>query len=181
MTTRAHLEAVTTWGVTQSGAASHMKRLTDIIGSTSTAFEGWTHDLDIDGVHVFACSLYLADHPERARFWWRLAAGAGHGAAAYCLHLQHTLTGELKEANHYWEQLGNALADSDDNLDERELGVLLWALEHFAGLSLSARAHSDFPVSLLEEVDRLAGLTDDGQPFRPGPRLADRLRELASH
>ncbi|MGA5121319.1 hypothetical protein [Streptomyces pseudogriseolus] len=61
------LTAVTSWSVAQAGAASHVKYLADIIGTSRIAFAGWTDDLDIDGVHVFACSLYLANHPESAR------------------------------------------------------------------------------------------------------------------
>ncbi|MFD0392382.1 hypothetical protein ACFQ3Z_04500 [Streptomyces nogalater] len=53
---RRRLEAVTVWGVTQVGAAAHMKGLTDIIDTPGTTFEGWTDDLDIVGIHVFACS-----------------------------------------------------------------------------------------------------------------------------
>ncbi|QTE03136.1 hypothetical protein [Streptomyces cyanogenus] len=50
------------WSVTQAGAASHVKYLADIIGTPCTVFDGWTDDLDIDGIHVFARSL----SPEQA-------------------------------------------------------------------------------------------------------------------
>ncbi|WP_030343116.1 hypothetical protein [Streptomyces sp. NRRL S-1022] len=83
----------------------------------------------IGGIHVFACSLHLANHPESARFWWGFAAGAGHGAAAYCLHLQHLLpsasaqhltNGELREADVWWERVEDALADTEG--DARNIG-----------------------------------------------------------
>ncbi|MEU6482017.1 hypothetical protein ABZ858_35120 [Streptomyces sp. NPDC047017] len=180
---RRRLEAVTVWGVTQAGAASHMKDLTDVIGTPCTVFEGWTDDLDIDGIHVFACSLHLADHPESARFWWQFAAGAGHGAAAYCLHLQHLISGELREAELWWERVGDALTDSEgDDLNAIELTKLIEVLEQFAGYSARTGAHRAVPIGgLLEEVDRLADLYDDGLLGRPDRRLADRLRELTSH
>lgn len=177
------LKAVTVWGVTQSGAAAHMKVLTDIIDAPDTSFEGWTDDLDIHGIHVFACSLYLANHPESARFWWQFAAGAGHGAAAYCLHLQHLISGELREAELWWERVGDILADrAGADLDDSELVMLVEVLEHFAGYSVREGTRRALPIGGLKaEVDRLAHLDDDGLLCRPDRRLADRLRELTSH
>ncbi|MBL3668375.1 hypothetical protein JL475_20745 [Streptomyces sp. M2CJ-2] len=180
---RHRLTAVTSWSVTQAGAASHVKYLADIIGTTCTVFEGWTDDLDIDGIHVFACSLYLANHPESALFWWGFAAGAGHGAAAYCLHLQHLTNGELGEADLWWERVEDALADAGgDDLNVGERTKLIEVLENFAGYRARTGAHRVVPISgLLEEVDRLADQYDDGLLGRPDRRLADRLRELTSH
>ncbi|GAA2230852.1 hypothetical protein [Streptomyces nogalater] len=181
---RRRLEAVTVWGVTQVGAAAHMKGLTDIIDTPGTTFEGWTDDLDIVGIHVFACSLHLANHPESARFWWQFAAGAGHGAAAYCLYLHHLISGELREAKHWWEQVGDILTDSGGaDLDAGEPAKLIEILEQFAGYSARTGAHRAVPIGGLKaEVDRLADLHDDGGLLcRPDRRLADRLRELTSH
>ncbi|MFB7076447.1 hypothetical protein [Streptomyces sp. NPDC056308] len=179
---RRRLKAVTVWGVTQAGAAAHMKDLTDIIDTPDTTFKGWT-DLDIDGVHVFACSLHLANHPESARFWWQFAAGAGHGAAAYCLHLQHLIRGEMRDAAYWWNQVGDIVADSGGtDLNASELTNLIEMLELFAGYSARTGAHRALPIGGLKaEVDRLADdLHGDGLLCRPDRRLADRLRELTA-
>ncbi|MEV7129714.1 hypothetical protein [Streptomyces sp. NPDC093260] len=178
---RHRLTAVASWSATQAGAASHVKYLADIIGTTCTVFDGWTDDLDIDGIHVFACWLYLANHPESARFWWGLAAGADHGAAAYCLHLQHLTNGELGEADAWWARVEDALADAEgDDLNVGERTMLIEVLENFAGYRARTGAHREVPIGdLREEVDRLAD--DDGLLGRPDRRLADRLRELTSH
>jgi hypothetical protein len=180
---RHRLTAVTSWSVTQAGAASHVKYLADIIGTARTVFEGWTEDLDIDGIHVFACSLYLANHPESARFWWGFAAGAGHGAAAYCLYLQHLTNGELREADLWWGRVEDALSDTEGGeLNVGERATLIEVLENFAGYRARTGAHRVVPIGgLCEEVDRLADQCDDGLLGRPDRRLADRLRELTSH
>ncbi|WP_434600021.1 hypothetical protein [Streptomyces sp. A5-4] len=54
----------------QAGAAVHIKELTATLGEgvPDADFEGWTEDVDIDGVQVFACMLFLGHHPESARF-----------------------------------------------------------------------------------------------------------------
>ncbi|MGW6491930.1 hypothetical protein [Streptomyces sp. NPDC055056] len=52
---------------------------------------------------ILACVLQLTDTTEGARFWWQYAAGAGQGAAAYCLYLHHLALGESAAA-HWWHQ-----------------------------------------------------------------------------
>ncbi|WP_308799539.1 hypothetical protein [Streptomyces sp. UH6] len=182
---RCRLEAVASWGVTQPGAAAHMKKLTDIIDDPDTSFMGWGNNPDIDrvGLFVFACSLYLANHPESARFWWQVAVGAGHAAAAYCLHLQHLVDGELALAGHWWRQIGVSLADTlGPGVDLSEHTGLVDGLEWFAGYSARTGSHRTVPVgSLQEEFERLADVhDDDGLLCRPDRRLAHRLRELTS-
>ncbi|MCX4792083.1 hypothetical protein OG369_40295 [Streptomyces sp. NBC_01221] len=100
---RAHrrLTVVSRWCLTQPGAVTHIERLAAELGEDgSDANRAPLKNLDIEGAQVFACALYLADHPESALFWWQLAAGAGHGAAAYCLYLRHLGLGESREATH---------------------------------------------------------------------------------
>ncbi|MDV9192292.1 hypothetical protein R6L23_29495 [Streptomyces sp. SR27] len=182
---RHRLEAVASWGVTQPGAAAHMKKLTDIIDDPDTSFMGWSNNPDIDhvGLFVFACSLYLAHHPESARFWWQVATGAGHAAAAYCLHLQHLVDGELALAEHWWRQINISLADTlGPGLDLTEQTGLIEALERFAGYSARTGSHRPVPVgSLQKEFERLADVhDDDGLLCRPDRRLAKRLDELTS-
>lgn len=180
---RCRLEAVAGWSVTQAGAAAHMKKLTDIMDAPDPAFTNWAEgDLDLVGLFVFACSLYLAHHPESARFWWQAAAGAGHAAAAYCLHLQHIIDGDLALAEHWWQQMGTNLTEGP-GLDDDEQTELVEALERFARYSARTGSHRRVPVGgLQEEFERLAGVhDDDGLLCRPDRRLARRLRELTSN
>ena len=57
--------------------------------------------LEAEGALVFACLLHLTARNDAARFWWRLAAGAGSHVAAYCLCLHHRRYGEYRDAD-YW-------------------------------------------------------------------------------
>lgn len=70
-------------------AAASLSRLTD------------DHPLEAEGALVFACLLHLTGRNDAARFWWRLAAGAGSHVAAYCLCLHHRRYGEYRDAD-YW-------------------------------------------------------------------------------
>ncbi|WP_051795208.1 hypothetical protein [Streptomyces sp. NRRL S-87] len=51
-----------------------------------------------EGPFVFGCLLHLLGRADGARFWWQLAAGAGHPRAAYCLFLDHAGQGEYHDA-----------------------------------------------------------------------------------
>ncbi|WP_432127486.1 hypothetical protein [Streptomyces sp. bgisy082] len=181
---RRRLEAVASWGVTQAGAAAHMKNLTDIMDAPDPAFTNWAEgDLDLVGLFVFACSLYLAQHPESARFWWQAAAGAGYAAAAYCLHLQHLVDGELALADHWWWQMNVNLADPEGrDFNDIEQSHLVEGLERFAGYVGRTGEHRPVPVGgLQKEFERLADLhDDDGLLCRPDRHLANRLRELTT-
>ncbi|MEU9015648.1 hypothetical protein AB0D12_39435 [Streptomyces sp. NPDC048479] len=102
-----HLAAVSRWILNGPGAAIHVDRLAD--GPQATHVE--EDQLDVEGAAVFACLLYLTGHPESAQFWWQLAAGVGHRAAAYCLHLHHIALGETREAQHRVHQVTNSVID----------------------------------------------------------------------
>ncbi|MGW0779082.1 hypothetical protein ACWD01_37100 [Streptomyces sp. NPDC002835] len=174
---RHHLEVVARWVLTQAGAAAHVEELTAVIGDSEFGdFDGWTDDVDVHGVHVFACTLYLAAHPESALFWWQLAAGAGHSGAAYCLHLHHLSTGEIREAA-FWKRQVNMLFDGPT--DEFFEG-----LETFTGYTVRHRTHArtTTPPRLAKEFERLADLHDDGGLVgRPDNQLADHIHDLAGH
>lgn len=159
-----------------------MKKPTDIMGAPDPAFTNWAEgDLDLDGLFVFACSLYLAQHPESARFWWQAAAGAGHAAAAYRLHLQHLIDGGLALAEHWWRQISTNLADPQGPGLDDEQTALVEALERFAGYSARTGSHRPVLVGgLQKEFERLAGVHDDGLLCRPDRRLARGLHELTS-
>lgn len=176
---RHRLRAVTRWVVTQAGAATHVEELTAIIGDDTDAepapadFDGWIDDIDIHGVHVFGCTLYLAHHPESALFWWQLAAGAGHSGAAYCLHLHHLSVGELREAAFWKRQTVTLFKDPTQEFFN--------GLESFVGYTVRHSADKAMPTRYLEEkFERLAVRHDDGGLVcRPDSRLAERIHELA--
>ncbi|MGV9455114.1 hypothetical protein [Streptomyces sp. NPDC003635] len=67
-----------------------------------TAFEAGR---DPDGALPFGCLLHLAGQEEGARFWWQYAAGAGSVTAALCLYLLHLRHGELRDAQHWADQI----------------------------------------------------------------------------
>jgi len=177
---RHRLDVVTRWVVTQAGAAAHVEVLTAVIGDDGLApadFDGWTDDVDIHGVHVFACTLYLANHPESAVFWWQLAAGAGHSGAAYCLHLHHLSIGEVRDAA-FWKRQAAVLLKGAKGTEE-----FFGGLESFTGYAVRNGGYSVMVTRCLEEeFERLAGRHDDGGLVgRPDSRLADRIHDLAGH
>ncbi|MGY0055119.1 hypothetical protein ACWY4P_00765 [Streptomyces sp. LZ34] len=118
--------------------------------------------------------LYLTGHPESAEFWWKLAAGAGHRAAAYCLHLRHVELGEDREAQHWLHQLIQCMNENDDGFFE--------ALETVAKYVRTNGSAASAPTGCLEaEVERLASRAPGcGIVRRPDRRLADRFHRFAS-
>jgi hypothetical protein len=175
-TARRQLEVVARWATTQAGAAGHIKDLTMMLGQgvAPASFDGWTDDVDVDGMHVYACVLYLAHHPESAKFWWQLAAGAGHSGAAYCLYLHHLSFGEIREARHWKSQMQSFFGASDYD-------AFLTALERFAGYTVRHRPPSARATArLAAEMERIAQRTDHcGLVGRPDPQLAARMSDLA--
>ncbi|WP_049579286.1 hypothetical protein [Streptomyces sp. SBT349] len=71
------------------------------------------------GARVLGCVLQLAGREDSARFWWQFAAGAGDGAASYCLYLHHLTLGETWEAELWQRQAGRELgiAETDSDAD----------------------------------------------------------------
>ena len=74
------------------------------------------------GARVLGCVLQLAGRGDGARFWWQFAAGAGDGAAAYCLYLHHMTLGEAHEAELWHRQAGCARPAGPGRADERRAG-----------------------------------------------------------
>ncbi|MDQ1041822.1 hypothetical protein [Streptomyces sp. V4I2] len=133
--------------------------------------------LDVDGALVFACLLHLTDHPESAQFWWQLAAGAGHRAAAYCLHLHHLALGEAREAQHWLHEVTDDVLDSEAP-DHAFLATLeaVAAYVRKTGTSLAGAPSGGLEM----EVDRLA-TTKSGSCIivqRPDRRLADLMHDF---
>ncbi|MFF8917429.1 hypothetical protein ACF08M_30010 [Streptomyces sp. NPDC015032] len=180
---RRRLGVMARWSVTQAGAAAHMEELAALLGDDDNAarFDGWTPNVDIDGVQVFACMLYLAHQPESARFWWRFAAGAGHGGAAYCLYLDHLGLGEDREARFWKRQVTTLFRTGPIRTPAIDPDEFLEALETFTGYSARHYTCRTVPTRRLEaEFERLADQDTDGLVCRPDARLADRIHELAS-
>ncbi|MGW2113107.1 hypothetical protein [Streptomyces sp. NPDC001948] len=171
------------WAVTQAGAATHVEELTALLGDDESVaqFDGWTNAVDVDGAQVFACMLYLAHHPESARFWWRFAAGAGSTAAAYCLYLDHLGLGEDREARFWKRQVTTALFQpGPDQPLETDPEEFLEALETVTGYSACHNTRRTVLTGRLEaDFERLTTRHDDGLVCRPAPHLAERIHELA--
>ncbi|WP_327666906.1 hypothetical protein OHN37_16320 [Streptomyces sp. NBC_00485] len=185
---RHQLDLIARWTVTEAGAAEHVEELAAIIGDdgiselTPDAFTEWI-TVDIHGVHVFACALYLANHPESAVFWWQLAGGAAHSGAAYCLHLHHLSAGEVREAALWGTQLSTLrerVPEGFDGSAEEFTRELINGLESFADYSVRHGAVREVATSWLEKrFERLAHRHDDGGLVcRPDSRLPDQIQEL---
>ncbi|MFJ3233735.1 hypothetical protein [Streptomyces sp. NPDC086787] len=187
---RHQLDLIAHLVVTQAGAADHVEELAALIGDDGSGefapsdFEGWTDAVDIHGVHVFACMLFLANHPESALFWWQFAAGAAHPGAAYCLHLHHLSMGEMREAA-FWKDQMSSLRDVPEEFDgssEEFTEELIGGLESFACYRVRNCAARPAPAHGLEErFERLAHRQDDGGLVcRPDRELPDQIQELAA-
>jgi hypothetical protein len=161
---RQRLVVMCRWTINDPGAAFHIGRLAE-------------EQLDLDGAAVYAALLYLTGHSESAQFWWQLAAGDGHRAAAYCLHLHHAALGETREAAHWRRQVTTTSpADRTTAVDEE----FLTGLEDFAFYVRRTGWGAKAPTATLEmEVDRLAdtpGACTIAGP--PDEALAQRLRDF---
>ncbi|MER6477121.1 hypothetical protein [Streptomyces filamentosus] len=181
-TARRRLAVMARMTVTHAGAAAHVEELTSLLGDDDTVaqFDGWTEGVDIEGVQVFACMLYLAHHPESARFWWRFAAGAGSSSAAYCLYLDHLALGDDREAG-FWKRQVTALArPADPGLSAEEL---LETVEHITGYFARHGTRQAVSTGSLEAhfgvVADLRTHESDGLVCRPDLALTDRIHELA--
>ncbi|MEU3188676.1 hypothetical protein ABZ707_31435 [Streptomyces sp. NPDC006923] len=161
------LAVISRWILNAPSAAIHVDRLVD----REPPAQG-ENQIDVEGAAVFACLLYLTGHPESAQFWWQLAAGAGHRAAAYCLHLHHLALGETREAQHWRHEVTHTAVDVDALDDD-----FLASLEAVAGYVRKNGSEASAPTATLEmEVDRLA--EQNVIIRRPDRRLADRLRDF---
>ncbi|MGX1274941.1 hypothetical protein [Streptomyces phaeoluteigriseus] len=71
---------------------------------------------------ILACVLELTDTSDGARFWWQYAAGAGHGAAAYCLYLHHLALGERDTADWWHRQTDDVQPSPEAPVQEHHPG-----------------------------------------------------------
>ncbi|MEV7191715.1 hypothetical protein AB0N81_07885 [Streptomyces sp. NPDC093510] len=174
---RQQLSVVVRWALNQTGAAVHVERLAQEIGEDGLDGNcAPLKDLDVDGAHIFACMLHLADHPESAQFWWQLAAGAGKGAAAYCLYLHHLGRGENPEATHWLYQLQHSLDGPDD-------AFVTWMGEFavYVRRNCPPQGTRQPEPGITAEVERLAARDDTDAVLvcRPEREIADRLQHFA--
>ncbi|SES32130.1 hypothetical protein SAMN04487983_104271 [Streptomyces sp. yr375] len=170
------LSVVCRWILNKPDAADHVDRLAQEPDDAPASED----NLDVDGALVFASLLYLTNHRESAQFWWQLAAGAGHRAAAYCLHLHHLALGETREAQHWLHEVTHDVLDSEGP-DATFLTFLETVAQYVRknGSSLTSP-----PTGGLEmEVDRLAAHATGPCIIvrRPDQRLAELLHDFTRH
>lgn len=154
-----------------SRAAASLSRLTD-----DGSLEG-------EGALVFACLLHLTARNDAARFWWRLAAGAGSHVAAYCLCLHHRQYGEYRDAD-YWRKQAARLRSDDRSEPAHESAPQQPLLSEDVRRELIAQCHRGerprLPNSLEAAVNRLAVEGDDtdfGEIPQPSGRLVRDLTQ----
>jgi hypothetical protein len=137
--------------------------------------------LDAEGALVFACLLHLTARDEAARFWWRLAAGAGSHVAAYCLCLHHRRHGEYQDAD-YWRDQAARLRAEHRTGPARGHGPEQPLLPERVRRDLIAQCHKGdrprLPRALETAVNRLVVDGDDvdfGEIPQPSGRLVEEL------
>lgn len=158
------------------------------------------------GARVLGCILHLTEQEDSARFWWQYAAGAGDGAATYCLYLHHMAHGEEPEAE-WWHTQATAAVDGHsrsaterpdfdatlavlrglEETDEPVPGLAARAAQVSAVLNYVPAAVSyvdddlDLPLPDADFTDRITSLTTTTPPARQArpqrPRPADLLPE----
>ncbi|WP_406358559.1 hypothetical protein [Streptomyces sp. NBC_00658] len=134
--------------------------------------------IEPDGALIFACLLDLAQQEEGAQFWWQFAAGAGSATSAYCLYLMHLRRGELRDAEHWAEQVEQLDVDAGQ-YRPHVLQLTPWPVETRA----RKFAPPELPSTALRDaVDHLGkGCDEDyGLVPQPDPALAERLEEFAA-
>ncbi|MEV7683262.1 hypothetical protein AB0O64_32675 [Streptomyces sp. NPDC088341] len=170
------LSVVSRWVLNEPGAAVHMDRIAVDPEAGALLTE---EQMDVDGAVVFACLLHLTGHPESAQFWWQFAAGAGSGAAAYCLHLHHRRLGESREARHWYHQVTVRMEDGSLAPDES----FIEGLETVARYVCQNGSAANAPTGGLEgEVDRLASRNANSHVIVhwPDRRLAEQLHRFTA-
>lgn len=163
-----------------SQAAMHLQLLSDFVIHDHEAMPYVSrlvndHRIEPDGALIFACLLDLAQHEEGAQFWWQFAAGAGSATSAYCLYLMHLRRGELRDAEHWANQI-KRLDDEPDQYRPRIQELQKWSGEPHDLKPSQPR------MALHEAVKKLDTTCDDdyGQVPQPDHTLAERLEELAT-
>jgi len=138
--------------------------------------------VETEGASVFACLLHLTAREEAARFWWRLAAGAGSHVAAYCLCLHHRRYGEYRDADH-WRDQAASLRVEHWPCPVREPGPQQPLLPEAVRRDLIAQCHRGdrprLPHALETAVNRLVVDSDDADFGRIPQPSGQLVRDLA--
>ncbi|MDT0309261.1 hypothetical protein RM780_20175 [Streptomyces sp. DSM 44917] len=154
------------------------------------------------GARVLGCALQLAGRDDGARFWWQFAAGAGDGAAAYCLYLHHLTLGEEWEAELWHRQSppgkgngngngkGNGDGDGDSGApgtregatpgapaDECPPGLVLRVL---TGLLGDQSALPEAAAAVVHYVPDAVRFVDEVELPLPDADFAQRIEELTT-
>ncbi|ONK12706.1 hypothetical protein [Streptomyces sp. MP131-18] len=133
-----------------------------------------------EGARVLGCVLQLAGCEDSARFWWQFAAGAGDGAAAYCLYLHHLILGETWEAA-LWHRQADPDRDPETADEEREDGscpaLVLRVLARLCGdrACLTAAA-----AAVVHYVPDAVQFVDEIELPLPAADFAQRIEELTA-
>ncbi|WP_062209472.1 hypothetical protein [Streptomyces sp. NBRC 109706] len=154
--------------VEQDGALQHM-----------AAFLG-RRILQPDGARVLGCALQLGGQEDSARFWWQFAAGAGDGAAAYCLYLHHMALGEEWEAELWHRQADpehhpHPEADEQPDGSSPALVLRVLALLHRGEDYLTAAASA-----VIHYLPDAVQFVDEIELPLPTPDFARKIEELTA-
>ncbi|TDC66743.1 hypothetical protein [Streptomyces hainanensis] len=162
-----HLETLCRTVVEQDGALQHMAAL---LGGRIP---------EPDGARVLGCVLQLAGLEDSARFWWQFAAGAGDGAAAYCLYLHHLTLGEEWEAELWHRQADpdrhphGLMSETEDGSDPALVLRVLALLRGEPCLTAAAAAVVHYVPEAIRFVDEIE------LPL-PADDFAQRIEELTA-
>ncbi|SOD63677.1 hypothetical protein SAMN06297387_11232 [Streptomyces zhaozhouensis] len=165
---RSLLEILCRTVVEQNGALQHM-----------AAFLG-RRIPQPDGARVLGCALQLAGQEDSARFWWQFAAGAGDGAAAYCLYLHHLTLGEEWEAELWHRQADPAHHPhpADDELpDGSSPGLVLRVL---ALLHRGEDYLTEAASAVIHYLPDAVHFVDEIELPLPAADFAERIEELTA-
>ncbi|MDT0342036.1 hypothetical protein [Streptomyces litchfieldiae] len=135
-----------------------------------------------EGARVLGCVLQLAGREDSARFWWQFAAGAGDGAAAYCLYLHHMTLGETWEAELWHRQAdpqGHAQAaeEEEEAEDGSSPALVLRVLARLCG----DRAYlTEVAAAVVHYVPDAVQFVDEIELPLPAADFAKRIEELTA-
>jgi hypothetical protein len=165
-----HLEILCRTVIEREGALQHM-----------SAFLG-RRIPHPDGARVLGCVLQLAGREDSARFWWQFAAGAGDGAAAYCLYLHHLTLGEVWEAQLWRGQAAECSGEAADAGESSESGGATTDLV-LRVLGLLRGNHcclTDVASAVLRYVPDAVHFVDEIELPLPAVDFAQRIEELTT-
>ncbi|UUU19333.1 hypothetical protein [Streptomyces sp. DSM 40750] len=174
----------------QDVAARDLRTLCETAVMSSGALAGLQHFVarslpEPPGARVLGCILQLTEHEDSARFWWQYAAGAGDGAATYCLYLHHMAHGEEPEAEWWHTQAAGAADDHGPSSAElQDFAATLHVLQGLKetdepALGLAARAAQVSAV--LNYVPAAVSYVDDDLDLPlPDADFTDRITSLTT-